>query len=163
MKKKIFKTTTIVLFVVLICMQIVSIYKTSERQHEVNLQFMNSYISLTTNLHNKTLPVDGYALHKLDIENTKSKHAMMLLYKDTSFYKDRYVDDIISTLNLVSGCDAVYEINYSMELNEILKDFGQHLQSKTCTEEISKSTWEALEKAVDFKKVKKTKSYITED
>ena len=163
MKKKIFKTTTIVLFVVLICMQIVSIYKTSERQHEVNLQFMNSYISLTTNLHNKTLPVSGYALHKLDIENTKSKHAMMLLYKDTSFYKDRYVDDIISTLNLVSGCDAVYEINYSMELNEILKDFGQHLQSKTCTEEISKSTWEALEKAVDYKKVKQAKSYVVEN
>ena len=50
-----------------------------------------------------------------------------------------------------------------MELNEILKDFGQHLQSKTCTEEISKSTWEALEKAVDFENVKQTKSYITED
>ena len=163
MKKKIFKTTTIVLFVVLICMQIVSIYKTSERQHEVNLQFMNSYISLTTNLHNKTLPVDGYALHKLDIENTKCKHTMMLLYNDTSFYKDRYVDDIISTLNLVSGCDAIHEINYSKELNDILNDFGQHLQSDTCTEEISKSTWEALEKAVDFKKVKQAKSYIIED
>ena len=163
MKKKIFKTTTIVLFVVLICMQIVSIYKTSERQHEVNLQFMNSYISLTTNLHNKTLQVSEYALHKLDIENTKSKHTMMLLYKDTSFYRDRYVDDIISTLNLVSGCDAIHEINYSKELNDILNDFGQHLQSDTCTEEISKSTWEALEKAVDFKKVKQIKSYITED
>ena len=163
MKKKIFKTTTIVLFVVLICMQIVSIYKTSERQHEVNLQFMNSYISLTTNLHNKTLQVSEYALHKLDIENTKCKHTMMLLYKDTSFYRDRYVDDIISTLNLVSGCDAIHEINYSKELNDILNDFGQHLQSDTCTEEISKSTWEALEKAVDFKKVKQTKSYIAKE
>lgn len=163
MWKKIFKTTTIVLFVVLICMQIVSIYKTSERQHEVNLQFMNSYISLTTNLHNKTLPVSGYALHKLDIENTKCKHTMMLLYNDTSFYKDRYVDDIISTLNLVSGCDAIHEINYSKELNDILNDFGQHLQLDTCTEEISKSTWEALEKTVDFKKVKQAKSYIIED
>ena len=163
MKKKIFKISVIILFVALLCMQLSSIYKTNEQQHKTNQQFMNSYITITTYLHNKTLPVDGYALHKLDIENTKSKHAMMLLYKDTSFYKDRYVDDIISTLNLVSGCDAVYEINYSMELNEILKDFGQHLQSKTCTEEISKSTWEALEKAVDFENVKQTKSYITED
>ena len=163
MKKKIFKISAIILFVALLCMQIGSIYKDNKQQHKANQQFMNSYITITTNLHNKTLPVDGDALHKLDIENTKCKHTMVLLYKDTSFYKDRYVDDIISTLNLVSGCDAIHEINYSKELNDILNDFGQHLQSDTCTEEISKLAWEALEKAVDFKKVIQMKSYITED
>ena len=163
MKKKIFKISSIILFVALLCMQIGTIYKDNKQQHKTNQQFMNSYITITTYLHNKTLPVDGYALHKLDIENTKCKHTMMLLYNDTSFYKDRYVDDIISTLNLVSGCDAIREINYSKELNDILNNFGQHLQSGTCTEEISKSTWKALEKTVDYKKVKQAKSYITED
>lgn len=163
MKRKIIKISSIILFVVLLCMQIGSFFKANEQQHKNDQQFMNSYITITTNLLNKTLPVDGYALHKLDIENTKYKHTMMLLYKDTSFYKDSYVDDIISTLSLVSGCDAVHEINYSKELDKILDDFGQHLQSGTCTEEISKSTWEVLEKAVDFKNVKQTKSYIIED
>ncbi len=45
----------------------------------------------------------------------------------------------------------------------MLKEFGQHLLEDTCTEEIAKTTWEELEKAVDFKNVMPTKSYVIEN
>lgn len=163
MKKKIFKTTAIILFVVLICMQIGSFYRSTEQQHKINQEFMNSYINLTLTLLNKTELHDAKTLHKLDIENTKYSHTMTKLYPYISYYKDGNVSAIITTLNYVSGCDAVYEIKFSKELYDILKEFGQHLWEDTCTEEIAKSTWEELEKTVDFDKVKPTKSYVVEN
>ncbi len=163
MKKKIFKTTAIILFVVLICMQIGSIYKAYEQQHKINYEFMNNYINLTLALLNKTESLDAKDLHKLDIDNTKYSYNLNKLYPYISYYKDGNVSAIINTLDYVSGCDAVYEINFSKELYDMLKEFGQHLLEDTCTEEIAKTTWEELEKAVDFKNVMPTKSYVIEN
>lgn len=163
MKKKIFKTTAIILFVVLICMQLGSIYKTNEQQHRINYEFMNNYTNLILTLLNKTEALDAKDMHKWDIDNTKYGYTLTKLYPHISYYKDGNVSAIIDTIDYVSGCDAVYEINFSKELYDTLKEFGQHLFEDTCTEEIAKTTWEALEKSVDFKKVKQTKSYITED
>lgn len=163
MKKKIFKTTAIILFVVLICMQLGSIYKTNEQQHRINYEFMNNYTNLILTLLNKTEALDAKDMHKWDIDNTKYGYTLTKLYPHISYYKDGNVSAIIDIIDYVSGCDAVYEINFSKELYDTLKEFGQHLFEDTCTEEIAKTTWEALEKSVDFKKVKQTKSYITED
>lgn len=163
MKKKLFKITAIILFVVLICLQSGSIFKAYEQQAKINHEFMNSYINLTLTLLNKTEFHDARTLHKLDIENTKYSHALTKLYPYISYYKDGNVSAIITTLNYVSGCDAVYEIKFSKELYDILREFGQHLWEDTCTEEIAKSAWEELEKTVDFDKVKPTKSYVVEN
>ena len=163
MKKKIFKITAIILFVVLICMQIGSFYKASEQQHKINYEFMNSYVNLTLTLLNKTDPHDAKELHKLDIDNAKYSYNLTKLYPYISYYKDGNVSSIITTLDYVSGCDAVYEINFSKELYDTLKEFGQHLWEDSCTKEIAKSTWDTLEKAVDFNKVKPTKSYVIEN
>ena len=163
MKKKIFKITAIILFIILICMQIGSLYKANEQQHKINYEFMNNYINVTLTLLNKTESLDAKDLHKLDIDNTKYSYTLTKLYPYISYYKDGNVSAIINTLDYVSGCDAVYEINFSKELYDTLKEFGQHLFEDTCTEEIAKTTWEALEKAVDFKKVEQTKSYVIEN
>lgn len=163
MKKKIFKTTAIIIFVVLICMQIGSLYKANEQQHKINYEFMNNYINLTLTLLNKTESLDEKDLHKLDIDNTKYSYTLTKLYPHISYYKDGNVSAIITTLDYVSGCDAVYDIRFSKELYDILKEFGQHLWEDTCTEEIAKLTWEELEKAVGFDKVKPTKSYVVEN
>lgn len=163
MKKKTFTISAIILFVVLICVQLGSIYKANEQQHKINYEFMNNYINLTLTLLNKTETLDAKDMHKLDIDNTKYGYTLTKLYPHISYYKDGNVSAIIDTLDYVSGCDAVYEIQFSKELYDTLKKFGEHLWDDTCTEEIAKTTWEKLKKAVDFKKVKQTKSYITED
>ncbi len=163
MKKKIFKITAIILFVVLICMQIGLAFKANEQQHKINYEFMNNYINLTLTLLNKTESLDAKDMHKLDIDNTKYGYTLTKLYPHISYYKDGNVSAIVDTLDYVSGCDAVYEINFSKELYDTLKEFGQHLWEDTCTEEIAKTTWEELEKAVDLKNVMPTKSYIIEN
>ena len=50
MKKKIFKITAIILFIILICMQIGSLYKANEQQHKINYEFMNNYFDELTEI-----------------------------------------------------------------------------------------------------------------
>ena len=141
-------------------MQIGSIYKANEQQGKINYEFMNNYINLTLTLLNKTESLDAKDMHKLDIDNTKYGYTLTKLYPHISYYKDGNVSSIITTLDYVSGCDAVYDIKFSKELYDMLKEFGQHLWEDTCTEEIAKLTWEELEKAVDFFIIQRRKNII---
>lgn len=120
---------------------------------DIDTKFMSDYCNLIIGMLNRSIQTEEVAIHMYDSQNTKYGYRLVELYPYNSYLKHGIFNDIIMLLDQASGCDAYYEIDMDKELYDKLNTLGQAVFSKPqkYTDEMLEETWDALNKAVDFR------------
>ena len=153
MKRKSLICLTVALIIVISGTLCINHLKNERMLSDIDTKFMSDYCNLIIGMLNRNIQTEEVAIHRYDSQNTKYGYRLVELYPYNSYLKHNIFNDIIMLLDQASGCDAYYDIDMDKELYDKLNTLGQAVFSKPqkYTDEMLEETWDALNKAVDFR------------